>query len=502
MIPRLLLVLLTSAVAVTAQVHYHDHGQPWKQRARRGPDAEVPGWYYNLGISGIRIELIKDDPKAMLVRHVFARTPASKLIEPGDIITGVRRRRFKEEHQNGYGMRVFGAQGPVSEFAAALEHAMTKTGKGKLVLLIDRDGDEREVTLKIKDKRSYAQTYPARCKKSAEILAECLGYLLEHQQANGSFGNPAYGPFAALALLSTGKPKHVKAVKRAARQYARQTTANDRGGGLINWRYMAAAIVLSEYYLATREKWVLPELEEIYQFLKWSQYTSMRQINPRARKSHPDAVPKTERRAHGGWGHNPGFEGYGPISMITGQGALAFALMKTCGIEIDRRLHDHAYEFLARGTGKNGYLWYADEAAGMHNWADMGRTGASGIANWLSPWKGKHYRERALAHARCIGEHPESFPDTHGSPILGMGYAALAASVDKKSFRKLMDANRWWFVLSRCPDGTFYYQPNRDNAGYGADSRLSATAVTAFIYSIPNRGLHITGKPLRENKRR
>ena len=60
-----------------------------------------------------------------------------------------------------------------------------------------------------------------------------------------------------------------------------------------------------------------------------------------------------------------------------------------------------------------------------------------------------------------------------------------------------MDSNRWWFLLSRCPDGSFYYQPNRDNAGYGADSRLSATAVTAFIFSIPKRSLLLTGKTFR-----
>jgi hypothetical protein len=59
----------------------------------------------------------------------------------------------------------------------------------------------------------------------------------------------------------------------------------------------------------------------------------------------------------------------------------------------------------------------------------------------------------------------------------------------------LMDANRWWFTLSQCPDGTFYYQPNRDNAGYGGDSRLSASAVTAFILTIPRGSLHISGKP-------
>ena len=37
--------------------------------------------------------------------------------------------------------------------------------------------------------------------------------------------------------------------------------------------------------------------------------------------------------------------------------------------------------------------------------------------------------------------------------------------------------------------------PNRDNAGYGRDSRLSASAVTALIFSISKGSLHITGKP-------
>ena len=93
---------------------------------------------------------------------------------------------------------------------------------------------------------------------------------------------------------------------------------------------------------------------------------------------------------------------------------------------------------------------------------------------------------------------PESFPDTHGSPTMGMAFAALAAAVDPASFRSLMADNRWWFTLSRCwDDGTFYYQPNRDNAGYGADSRRKPSAVVALIFAIPQRNLAITGKQLR-----
>jgi len=125
----------------------------------------------------------------------------------------------------------------------------------------------------------------------------------------------------------------------------------------------------------------------------------------------------------------------------------------------------------------------------------MGRTGAAGLANFLSPYPDDKYRERALLHARCIGAHPETLPDTHGSPIMGMGYTALAAHVDPASFRKLMDSNRWWFTLSQCADGSFYYQPNRDNNPYDFHdaSRISASAVVALILSADRRNLRVTG---------
>ena len=145
------------------------------------------------------------------------------------------------------------------------------------------------------------------------------------------------------------------------------------------------------------------------------------------------------------------------------------------------------------------------------DWADRGRSGAGGLALLLSPVAGDSgesgHRARGLAHGTQIGRNPESFPDTHGSPLMGMGYAALAAALRDRvaggeeavpgatpgAFRSLLDANRWWFLLARCPDGTYAYQPNRDNAGYGPDSRLTASAVVALILSIPEGGLAILG---------
>jgi hypothetical protein len=495
---RLTCTLLAGLSApLQAQVHYHGDDSPWGQRAESGPDAEVPGWYYNLGITGIRAQLVADQPKALLIKYVFPESPANGKAQIGDLIVGAGGQLFREEHRNGYGEDVFGADGPISELAQVLEDCQGADGKGNLALTLQRGGVTKEISLDIGQKYgSYAATYPDDCPKSDKILAELLEYIVKHQDDDGSFGDPVHNTFAPLALLASGEAKYLPAVERNVRYHGRETYPNDkRYAELINWTYMSAAIVVSEYYLATGEKWVLPELQEIQDHLTKSQYLHMSQINPEAKKSHPDSYPKGPRDSHGGWGHNPGFEGYGPIAMLTGQGALAYSLMHQCGINIDRVRHDAAYAFLKKGSGQNGYVWYGDQVGGPPDgWADMGRTGAAGIANFLSPYAESVYRERAMVHASVIGKHPQSFPDTHGSPPMGMAYTALAAGTDPDSFRKLMDANRWWFTMAHCTDGTFYYQPNRDNAGYGADSRMIASCVVAFIYSIPKRSLVITGR--------
>jgi hypothetical protein len=487
-----------------AQVAY-DGGEPWNQRAESGPDSKVPGWFYNLGITGMRAELQADEPKVLLVKYVFPKTPASKVIKLDDKIIGAGGKLFQHGHRNGYGMKIFGAEGPVAELAEALEGCQGTSGTGKLSLMVKRANETINVDLDIGRRYGcYAATYPAACPKSEKILKELLDYISKQQTAEGSFGDPVHNTFSALALLASGEKRYLPDVERNLHYVCksiRSTDTEDRKYGLMNWTYMGAAIALSEYYLATKKAWVLPELQKIHDLIEAGQYLDMSQIDPKVKETHPDDYPKGPAQAHGGWGHNPGFEGYGPIAMITAQGALSYSLMQRCGIKIDRTRLDAAYKFLKKGTGKNGYLWYADSpGGGPDDWADMGRTGAAGIANFLSPYSDGDYRKQALLHSKVIGEHPQSFPDTHGSPVMGMAYAALAANLEPANFRKLMDANRWWFTMAQCADGTFYYQPNRDNAGYGSDARMSASSVVAFIFTIPKHSLAITGRDVQPAK--
>lgn len=496
-LPRALSWLVALSIPITsatAQVHYHEDGRPWSQRASHGPDAEVPGWFYNLGVTGLRVELRAEAPTHLVVRHVLKGSPAAGQVEVGDHVVGAGGMEFTTPHQNGYGTEVFGARGPIGDFASALDRAL-QAKPARLELALLRGDRRKSVGLDLHAHAgTFAASFPIDCPKSTRALARLLPWLAEQQRDDGSWGSPPHDMFAPLALLASGDARFWPAVERCARFHARTTQAKDRDS-LINWRYLAAGLVLAEYRLATGADWVLPELAEIRDFLLYSQYTDPSQLNPQARISHPDSVPKRPEDAIGGWGHNPGFEGYGPIAMVTGQGALVLAMLQHCGIDVPRDRLDAAYAFLERGTGKNGYVWYGDAVADHDGWADMGRTGAAGIANWLAPYPDERYRETARRHAQVIGEHPESFPDTHGCPTMGMAFAALAANVEPAHLRRLLAANRYWFVLAECPDGTFYYQPNRDNAGYGDDSRLSASASVALILSLGQRSLHVTGKP-------
>jgi len=177
--------------------------------------------------------------------------------------------------------------------------------------------------------------------------------------------------------------------------------------------------------------------------------------------------------------------------MITAQAAIGYELMRRVGVEVDAQRVEAAHAFLDRGTGRNGYVWYADSVAAHDDWADHGRTGAAAVAAALG---GEGTRKRALERAAVMGAHPESFPDTHGSPLMGMGFAAAGALVDEAAFLTLLRANRWWFVLAECPDGSFYYQPNRDNAGYDSGARVRASATVAFILSLNERRLALAGR--------
>lgn len=463
---------------------------PWdKLTTQVGPDAEVPGWYINLGITGARAMITQEEPTNLLVMFVFKDTPAFGKLEKGDKIIGANDHAFVTPHKFGYGMGKFGYEGPMMDFGNALEESQGKRA-GKLVLEVLRGDQKLKAEMQLGTKHgSFSENYPFDCKKTDLILKETCAYLIKEQKPDGTWsGRPHINAFAALALLASGEKAYLPAVKKAMEAMARSTNGKLQYGGLPCWQYGLYGVALSEYYLATREPWVLPDLERINQWLVLAQ--------------HPATAAPERVHIAGGFGHGPhspeGGNGYGGFNVVTAQAMMAWALMQRCGLAVDGGRFQAAHEFIAKGVNKIGYVWYADGVGGA-GYADMGRTGASALAHYLYPTEREGFNAFRQLNAECIGNHPDTFIDTHGCPLLGMVWTALGAATDPPSFRKLMDHNRWAFSLSQCPDGTFYYQPNRDNnpQDYAAAPRLAATAATALILAIERKQLQITGaKPI------
>ena len=220
MINKFLLVAALAAVSpslAAAQVHYFPDGRPWKNQARKGPDAEVQGWLYNLGITGIRVKLVEEEPTHLVVGHVFEDSPADGKIRVGDHIVGARGLDFETPHRNGYGMKVFGPQGPIEDFAEALDRAL-QSKKRVLKVKVERDGKRKPVELKLPKKVDpYGRSFPFDCDRTEEVLEGLYEYLVGNQRQNGSFGNQVHDTFAPLALLSSGERKYRKAVESSAR---------------------------------------------------------------------------------------------------------------------------------------------------------------------------------------------------------------------------------------------------------------------------------------------
>ena len=465
-----ILLLCGSAWAIPGAMAPLDK-PPYHLKTDKGEDKLTEGWFINLGITGARAKILEERPTEFEVAYVFKDTPADGVLEVSDRIVGANGTPFETPHTFGYGVGKFGYHGPMKDLAAAMDISQST---GTLELSIIRDEKKKRVKLDLGTTYgSYGEQYPFECYKTNKVLSEILPYLAERQKEDGTWSNrPHLNTFAALAMLGSGQKRYMPHASKAARAFAEQTNDVIDYRGLDCWKYGLYGTYLAEYYLATQEEWVLDELREINRWLEQAQMEN------------------------GGWGHRPanrpGGNGYGSICILTMQAKMAWALMDRCGIEIDPERFDAAHEFVKRGTGESGYVWYKDGGRNNPGYADMGRTGAAAIAHGLSQ-DTEGYAQYAKRAANCIGTHPDTFSDTHGSPILGMVWTALGAGVDPESFRQLMDHNRWWFTLAHCPDGTFYYQLNRDNnpQDYTAAPRLSATAATAVILLIRDKKLQM-----------
>jgi len=444
----------------------------------------------NLGPTGLRgyipanRHLETDNTRQMLVSSVDKGSPADGVIEVGDVIIGVNGRKFESDVRRCYG--------------EAITAAETKAGNGFLKLLIWRKGKTLDKTLKLQVLGSWSPTSPENCEKTQKIVDNACAYIRKHfSQASArkseddvDLGGSSVkmagidGRLAALGLLATGKPEYLADIKACAMDLCRperlqNVDINYEKPGLVAWDWGYANLFLSEYYLATGDKEVLPAIERYANALALGQ------------------------SAVGTWGHRMAhpflnfgethgrLKGYGAINQTSLFCLLSLILAQKCGVRNDE---------INRAVGKSTtfYRYYVDKgtipygdhapAAGAHD--DNGKNALAAIVFDLhdEPLPTQFFAKLAAAAygTKEIGHTGNYFGFLWGA----LGARRIGIAAEGAYLKEL----RWLSEIQRTWDGGFPYQRYATNYGNWDCTGAQLLALTA-----PLKKLCINGRDTKDS---
>ena len=431
------------------------------------------GWIYTAG------NFMTTKARQILITEVELGTPAEGKLQVGDVILGVGDTKFSSDARKALGL--------------AIDEAEKEENQGRLDLLCwrpdadakTRKGKQLKVIVQLPVMGAYSNTAPYDCPKTKKIQDAALEAVLKEKDF-GRFG------VSALALLATGEKEHLKIVRDFLHQ-AKWAQPDieirlDRGGKQA-WNSGFYNLVLTEYYLASGDEFVLPAIRE--HAIK----TAMGQSNA------------------GTWGHgfawtgiNGGklhgvLQGYGAVNQAGLPCYLTLLLAKKCGVnhpEIDAAIERSSQFFEAFiDHGSIGYGFHRPSleinANGRNGMSGNGKNGVAAVAFQVQGHPaGTRFFSRLTASLYNTMEYGHSgnsysyFWDPLGANVGGPEMAA--------AFHKEL---RWYYALTRKADGSFV---NQQLGGQYGGQLLSPTAAQVLMASFPKRAIYLTGKGQKESE--
>jgi hypothetical protein len=416
---------------------------------------------WNLGPTGLRgamwaWSMVTTDARQILVTKVDKGSPADGIVQVNDVILGVGGAKFSSDARVAFGNAITAAE--------------TQAAGGKLQLLLWRKGKEFAVTVPLRVMGSYAKQWPfGGCEKSQKIVelgAACLAKRV---------GSSIPGEVGALALLATGESKYLPIVAELAHKVGSKNLNLDDDRGMVAWHWGYHNLFLTEYYLATGDKEVLPAIRIYSNAIARGQ-------SGVGTWGHGMAWPED----NGGQLHGP-LGGYGALNQAGLVCQLSMVLAAKCGVK-DKEVTDA----IAKGTRffefyiNKGTVPYGDHNPGP-NHAGNGKNGIAAVmfdaqnridgAAFFSRMIVASYGEREMGHT---GNY---FSYLWGA--LGAGRAGPAAA------SAFLNELRWYYDLARKWDGSFGYQGVDKSDKYG---NWDCTGAYLLAYLLPDEKLYVTGK--------
>ena len=419
---------------------------------------------YNLGPTGMRgwfyVEGdVTEKSRQILVSTVEQGSPADGVMRVGDVILGLDGKPFDGDARVAFGKAIDGAE--------------SETQKGVMKLLVWRAGKQQPVDLPLKVMGSYRDTAPYDCPKSMRILEAGCRYIA----AKKEFGRFSIG---ALALLASGKPEY-QALVREAVSNATPSEADmlkmQSEEGMRCWGYGYTSIFLSEYYLATGDKAVLPAIRAYSTQLAEGQ------------GGYGTWGHGTSDRTADGKLHGP-IPPYGALNQAGLICYLSLVLAQKCGIDHPELAPaiERSSRFFSYYVGK-GAIPYGEHPPIVSQNNDNGKNATAALAFTIL---GR--RPQAQYYAKTVTASGGDREWGHTGPFFGYLWGGPGANCGgPEALAAYMKDTRWLFDLARRWDGSFAYDPT--GGGNGGDyNEFSTTGAYMLTYALPLRKLCIAGR--------
>ena len=445
-----MLIVLVVAATVSA-AGPSPKGKPKALDLTKGDQPnETHDW--NLGATGARGWMWgwrnhTTDARQILVTKVDAGSPAQDVLADGDVILGVNGKPFDTDAR--------------IQFGRAVTEAEKADNKGLLRLIRWREGKTRNVTLTLKVMGSYSATAPYGCEKSQKIFE--LGCRAIAGKGLTRVSIPT--DFNALALLASGKKEYRPMLAAYAKLVGKTLKPP-----MWWWHYGYGNLFLAEYYLATKDRSILPALRETT--LEIARFQS----------------------AVGTWGHEHRLtegrlHGYGAMNQVGLILTMPMVLARKAGLKepiVDRAIAKSA-AFMR---------WYVDKGSlpyGDHKpWMDHEDNGKNSMGAILYDLLGD--REATTYFSKMATAAHAERENGHTGNFFNMTWALMGVSRSgPNATGAYLRETSWYYDLARRWDGSFVHQgiPGQRGDSY---SRWDCTGAYLLGYAVARKSLYITGK--------
>ena len=399
--------------------------------------------------------------RSFIVKNVEKGSPADGKLWPGDVVVGAGRMPFLKRVR--------------FELGAAIAEAMTSKKQGRLVLMVRRKAGGKKVSrvtlqLKVVGADTFSKTAPYKCAKTDALIKFTADHLITNKwRGKYSFGSLKIG---LLGLLATGEEKYIKFVGDRLRE-SKWAQGNKDPNSLVgnmsmytSWRWSYNLLILTEYYLLTKEKFVLPSIRMYAEGIAAGQ----------------DAAGLWGHRMHD-VGTGRAF-GYGIMNQTSVVAYMALGLARKCGVDSERitqahrRTTNHYKKFIGKGA-----LGYGNSGPSSKGYNNNGTTGSLAVAFAIA-----NEIEGARFFSRMSLASYNDMETGHATHFFNLMWTAVGANVSGPEGAGLFFQKMGYFYSMKIDWRGGYVYEQKDG------EELGNTGAYLLNLCTGRNAIHITGK--------